>query len=424
MTMPITDRRRFLLGSSAALVAPATPALAQTVHLEAFYAWPVHRAWQEGLAERFTAQRPGIRITFRAPAPNYDEAVVSIVRQSLTRQQPDIHFVGLHLQRELVARELVQPLDDVIGGRNLEAEGYPREILALGQIGGRQHGMPWGISTPVVFVNADLVRQAGGDPDNIPSDWGAFIALAGRIARLSSDHAGMYWERGAEDWMTQNLIRNAGLELMTPDERDIGFDNAQGLAALTLFRRFHTEGGQSAIDMQAARQTFFAGRLGFYVSSTALVRAFSNEIGTRFQLRTARVPLLSPQGTMSTGGMAAVILSADAAKRRAAFDYIRFGTGAEGQAFVVRNTGYIPVNTGALRADLLGDFYRDNPNWYTAVTQIPRARPWFAWPGQNSVRIGRTMLDQMTALANNQKGPAQTLADMAREVRALLPRRA
>ena len=102
-------------------------------------------------------------------------------------------------------------------------------------------------------------------------------------------------------------------------------------------------------------------------------------------LRTAALPLMSPDGTLSSAGMVAFILTKDPAKRQAALDYLLFGTSAESQAWVVLNTGYMPSNTGALRADLLGDFYRDNPAFYTSVTQIPRARAWLGWPGEYAV---------------------------------------
>jgi multiple sugar transport system substrate-binding protein len=307
-------------------------------------------------------------------------------------------------------------------GQDMAALGYSKEILAHGQISGKQYALPWGVSTPVVFINKDLVRQAGGNPDQIPANWNELVALAGKISKLGPDMIGMHWELGNDDWMTQNLFLNNAAPLLSADGKDIGFDNAKGAEALTLYQRFHTEGGQKPIEQQAARQTFFAGKMGFYMTTTAAIRSFRVEVGSRFALSTAPLPLMSPEATVSSGGMIAVILTKDATKRRAAMDYLLFGTNAESQAFIVLNTGYMPSNTGSLRPDLLGEFYRENPAFYTSVTQIPRARAWLGWPGENAVRIGRVVRDQMTALANAQKDPTQTLADMARDVRALLPK--
>jgi multiple sugar transport system substrate-binding protein len=402
--------------------AHTTTAIAQT-KLDGYHTYPAHKMWQDELVKRFGVKRPDITITYRAPAPTYDDALLAIARQSLTRQQPDFHLGGMHLLREFATRGLAQPFDDLLQGKDMTSLGYSKEILAQGQINGRQYALPWGVSTPVVFVNSDLVRKAGGDPARIPSNWNDFIALAGRISTLGPEMVGMHWELGNDDWMTQNLFLNNDAPLLSADERDIGFDTEKGLAALTLYQRFHKEGGQKPIDQQAARQTFFAGKMGFYVTTTAAVRSFGNEIGKRFFLTTAPLPLLSQTAKISSGGMVAVIVTKDPVKRKAALDYLLFGTSAESQAFVVLNTGYMPSNTGSLRADLLGDFYRDNPTYLTSVSQIPRARAWLGWPGENAVRIGREVRDEMTALANNQKDPKTTLSDMAQKVRALLPKK-
>ena len=397
------------------------PAIAQAT-LEGYHTYPAHKIWQDELVTRFAAKRPDIAIRYRAPAPTYDDALLAIARQSLTLQMPDFHLGGMHLLREFVSRKLIEPFDDLLAGQDMAALGYSKEILAHGQINGKQYALPWGVSTPVVFVNKDLVKQAGGDPDKMPSDWNGLIALAGKISKLGPDMIGMHWELGNDDWMTQNLFLNNAAPLLSADGKDVGFDNARGVEALTLYQRFHTEGGQKPIEQQAARQTFFAGKMGFYMTTTAAIRSFRVEVGNRFGLATAPLPLMSPDATISSGGMIAVILTKDAAKRRAAMDYLLHGTNAESQAFIVLNTGYMPSNTGSLRPDLLGDFYRENPAFYTSVTQIPRARAWLGWPGENAVRIGRVVRDQMTALSNAQKDPKQTLADMSREVKALLPK--
>ena len=404
-----------------AVATPFAGAEAETA-LAGYHTYPAHKIWQDELISRFMAARPDIKITYRAPAPTYDDALLTIARQALTGQQPDFHLGGMHLLREFAARKLVEPFDDLLAGKDMQALGYSKEILAQGQINGHQYALPWGVSTPVVFMNADLVRQAGGDPDHVTSNWEDVIAVAGRIAKMSPEMIGMHWELGNDDWMTQNLLLNHAAPLLTADEHDIGFDTPKGLAALTLYQRFHKEGGQKPIEQQAARQTFFAGKMGFYMTTTAAIRSFRTESGNRFELRTAALPLQSPDATISSGGMIAVILAKDPEKRKAALDYLLFGTNAESQAYIVLNTGYMPSNTGSLRADLLGNFYRDNPAYYTSVTQIPRAKAWLGWPGENAVKISRLVRDHMTALANGQKEPKETLADMARDIRALLPK--
>lgn len=396
----------------------ATPAAAET-DLSVFHAWPAHDAWQTEIATRFTRQHPDVRITFQASAPDYNEGFVSVIRQELAGRPPDVAMVGSQFLRELVARRLVQPLDDVLAGHDMAALGYTPEVLAFTQVDGVQYGLPWTSSTPVMFFNADLVRRAGGDPGNPPRTWNETIALAGRINALGGGVMGMYYSAGDDDWMTQNLLATAGLAPVGADGT-IAFDTPGGRAALATFARFGKEGGQVAVSDTDARQQMFAGKLGMYFNSTAAVRQFEREIGGRFPWGTAPMPVLVPGGGVAAGGMAAVILTRDPAKRRAAFDYLLYGTGPEAQAVVVQNTGYMPVNRGAL--PLLAAFYAEHPAFATSAGQIDRAFPWFGWPGRNGPQISQIVLDAMSAIANDREGADEAARTLTDQIKAQLPR--
>ncbi|WP_064694979.1 ABC transporter substrate-binding protein [Rhizobium aegyptiacum] len=406
-------------GITAALA--AFPAKAET-KLDVYYAWPEHDVIHKPIADRFMAAHPDVKISFRAAAPSYDEAVQTLIRQSMAGELPDVHYVGFNVLRPLVTRGLVKPIDDFVTADHLADKGYTDQVLSLAKIDGHVYGLPFAMSTPVVYFNADLVKKAGGDPAKIPTDWNDFIALAAKIGALGDGTSGMYYQLGSDDWTTQNLVRNFGGQMMDDKETDIAFDGPAGQAAVKLFKRFHTDGAQPAIDSNAARQLFTSGKLGFFFASAGSVSGFEKEIDDRFTLKTAQQPLGADNATMPTGGMVAVILTDDKAKRAAAWDYLKFATGPEGQSMVVPNTGYMPTNTLALDKDHLAGFYDKHPNWYTSVLQTPRARPWFSWPGDNGVEIGQVLRDGMTAIALGSKEPEAALADMATEVRALLPK--
>ncbi|MCB1884113.1 MAG: ABC transporter substrate-binding protein [Geminicoccaceae bacterium] len=403
-----------------AVLAAAMPAVAQAeTDLTVFHAWPSHSTWQTEIADRYTARHPDVKITFQAPSTDYDEGLVSVIRQSLSGDAPDVFMVGSHLLGNLVVRDMVRPLDDVMRGKDMAALGYTPEVLAFTQVNGVQYGLPWTSSTPVMFYNADLVRQAGGDPDHMPRTWDGTIALAAKIDALGGDVMGMYYTPGDDDWMTQNLLASAGLAPITEDGT-IAFDTPKGRQAVGLFARFHAEGGQTAISNTDARQQMYAGKLGLYFNSTAAVRAFEREIGGRFAWGTAPMPTMVEGGGVAAGGMAAVILTDDPEKRKAAFDYVLYGTGPEAQALIVQNTGYMPVNEGAL--PLLKDFYAEHPQFATSAGQLDRAFPWFGWPGQNGARISQIVLDNMAAVANDQETSDEAAAAMTKEIKTQLPR--
>lgn len=70
----------------------------------------------------------------------------------------------------------------------------------------------------------------------------------------------MHWEMGNDDWMTKSLFLNNDAPLLTADENDIGFDTDKGLAALTLYQRFHKGGGQKPITSNQPGRLFLPAR--------------------------------------------------------------------------------------------------------------------------------------------------------------------
>ncbi len=414
---------RFLaiLAAAGCLPFVAQPALAQT-SLVVQYAYPSHQAFHKAVADAFTADHPGVTITFRAAAPDYDEALQTVLRQSMTKDLPDVFITGLQKIPDLVSRKIAVPLTSFAGGQDLAGLGYSDRLLSLGQVDNVQYGLAYATSTPIVFFNIDLVKAAGGDPGRLPTDWDGLISLAHSITSLGGGIDGMYYDVGTDDWMFQNLIFNQGGDLMSADGKDIAFDGAEGKAAMRLFKRFFTEGGQKAIEQRAARQQFAAGTLGIYFTSPSIISTFEKQIGGKFVMQTSTMPLANPQKAgVPTGGMAAVIITTDQEKQKAAWEYIKFASGPVGQTIVAKATGYMPANTKALEPGFLGDFFRQNPNWESSSRQIPIARKWAAWPGPNGVKIARNLVDNMTRIAGGADAD-EVLAAMARETRALLPK--
>ncbi|MDA4630247.1 extracellular solute-binding protein, partial [Escherichia coli] len=54
---------------------------------------------------------------------------------------------------------------------DMAAQGFSDNILRLAQVGGQQVGLAFATSNPIMYYNADLIRQAGGNPDQPPKTW-------------------------------------------------------------------------------------------------------------------------------------------------------------------------------------------------------------------------------------------------------------
>ena len=416
-------RRRAALGLGATVL--SAPSLrAQTgIEITVHYAQPhIFRESKEAVAAAFARREPGIRINW-ITTPNYDEGTQLILRQAVTGLQIDLTYQGLNRLRLLAERGIAQDLTPFLARDGDPAgQGYSETILGLGHAGGMQAGLAYAASSMITYVNVDVLRRAGTEPETFPTGWDGVIDLAGRIARLPNAPDPLYYDDG--EWAWSALLYGHGGTYMSADERRFLIDSAEGLAALRLYQRILRDGRMPNLNTAAAQQAFGAGRIGVRFGSTAFLRNVVQSVGQNFALATMPMPVIDPvRGRLQVGGSAGMLLARDPAKQEAAWKFLRFSTSAEGTTLMVQNTGYVPCNQLALDDPRwLTEFYRTNPLFAAAMRQLPIAVGWYAFPGTNGVRIGQTITDNLARIIEARATPEQVAQDTQRDVSRLLPR--
>ncbi|MGL4437944.1 MAG: extracellular solute-binding protein [Bosea sp. (in: a-proteobacteria)] len=425
-----TTRRTILKGSaaSAALIAAPLVARAQSaIELTVQYPSPnLFQKMHEEMKGRFEAKHPNVRLTFRAPYENYEDGLQKSLRDAITRSQPDVAYHGVNRQRTLLERDIPVDLTPFI---KADAEwaslGFADQMLDLGRIGGKQTGIGTALSTPILYVNVDLLAKAGMKPEELTS-WEAVIKAAAAMDKPADNIRGYFFDWTITgNWSWQGLVFSHGGQMLTSDESRVAYGDAPGEAAIQLLRRFVDDAKMPDLKPETAFSDFFAGRLGILMQSTAQLARVTREIGGRFALKTVRYPITAANGRIPAGGKVAMMFTKDAAKQKAAFDYIKFVTGPEGATIMVNNTGYMPSTAlPGQREDMLAKFYRENPNWNTTLQQLPVMTGWYAFPGQNALKITDVINDHLQTVVNRTKEALPTLKLMTSDVQALLPRRA
>lgn len=424
--------RRTALGigaGAAATVAMPHVVRAATSDLVVHYSMPaIFKDAQDKIAAAFNARSSSVKVAYVNPTPTYEDGAQLILRQSATNQLPDVSFQGLNRLRMFAERGIALDLGTLLKEEGDVAKlGYSKPLLGLGFHGGMQAGLAFATSNPISYFNADLLKRVGADPERFPTNWDDAIALSAKIAGLGNGIDGMFFRWPGDDWMFSALLYGYGGRMLTQDERAVAFNGPEGLAALKLLDRMVKEGrmpnlassGSATQDLQA----FAAGKLGMMFRTTAQVRAISQSVGSNFELRTTLMPVIDPvKGRLPTGGAGAMITAKDPVRQKAAWEFVKFATSAEGTAIMVQNTGYVPVNQIAIDdPSYLGEFYKANPLFQAATRQVHLMVPWYAFPGSNSVRVTQVMVDQLARIVEQKAAPEVVLADMATEVTKLIP---
>ncbi len=372
----------------------------------------------EPLMKMFNSMQSNIVVSYAAPAKNYTDTHIRLLRGSATNNLPDCAFEGYH-QMPALSGILKKRGQIVDLGPLMESEGsgwtaanYSDAMLKLGNIGGVQYGIPFNASLPQFAYNADLVEKAGGNRNNFPTDWDGVIDLAKKIAALDDKIIGMsyavdYW---GDDWAWQALILNQGGRMLNDAGNGVAFnEGGRHIEALKLLRRLVVEGVYNPnIDRATQYTAFTEGKMGIWLDSPAAARGTQERVGSKFELRTAPHPIWDDaNGRLPTGGNAAVITTSDPEKIAAVWEYFKFITGPKGQENTALVTGYLPTNKRSLEPEFLGNFYIWNPLFATPSRQYHRAGLWSGYPGTQSVKIWRDQRNIIKKVMTGEVSPEE-----------------
>lgn len=416
-------RTRSLLIAALSLVLSLKTASA--VEISVLYPQPyLYQAPIEEIVRSFSEKHPEIQIKLLAPTKAYEEAASAVLRGAVTGSMPDVAFNGTNLMHLFVDRKLAVPLDGFVKAeKDWDRQGYVPGMISTGVVNGQLYGLPFALSTPITYVNADLLRKSGRDVSSLPRTWPEVFALTRALTNREAGIDGSYilWTTTGNYLWQELLFTNDG-EMLSDDGKSVAFNSPAGLKTFQILKDLVTEGGMQNLTDEQATQAFIAGRIGLFFGSSARVNNFTKQIGSRFELVTAPFPSPRPDSKVVSGGATMMIFAKDPAKQAAAWEFIKFAAGPIGQTIMVRNIGYMPSNQIAIDTpELLGDFYAKNPNMRTALSQLPRARRWLGFPGPNSLKAIQVIHDRMESVISGRASPEQALQQATTEVQALLP---
>jgi len=187
---------KYLLRALVCLSLTSSAAYAAKIELIVDYPYPdVFNQVHADIAKRFNEKFPDYTVKFRAPTPEYEEAAQQALRHAVTKQLADVSYQGLNRQRVFVDRNIAVELTPFINAeKDWDQSGYSPALLSLGQVNGKQVGIGFSLSTPIVYYNMDLLSKVGVKEDALPRTWDEIIAIADKSRQASPGTNGLHYD--------------------------------------------------------------------------------------------------------------------------------------------------------------------------------------------------------------------------------------
>lgn len=380
-------------------------------------------AYYEKLAADYSAQSNGITVKFVAGPREAGDFQQQLLRDGMVGAKlPDVIMFTGPLLQVLAERNIVVPLDELIGDQAAWQQSFSSAVTAPGVIGDKTFGLTYGVSMPVVVFNSELVSKAGTDPKHLPNDWPGILNLAKKIKETSRGTVGGFFEYDngiGFSWLV--LLNSFGGTVMNADDTAFAFQGSEGLRALELLRDFGSDAGQTSADMtrDQARQAFGAGGIGVFASMSSLIPAYEKGAADKFNVVSVPFPL-AENGKVPVSAVIGAMTTRDPETMRAAFDFMKFAAGASAQLTLATTTGYAPANLVAIDGSSeLKSILAERANARSYLENLDAVTGWYLVPGENGLRIADMFIDRLQRVVTLKETPEAALAAMQADAQTM-----
>jgi sn-glycerol 3-phosphate transport system substrate-binding protein len=285
----------------------------------------------------------------------------------------------------LVDLNVLTPMQTFIDKDKYDISDYETNVLAYYTVGGKLYGMPFNSSNPILYYNKDMFKAAGLDPEKPPRTYAEVLDAAKKLTKKdASGKVAQYgYSMAIYGWFFEQLLAaSGGLYLDNGNGRDAraakaAFNSPEGVKIMQWWKDGFDAGvfgnfGRNTADTQKA---FDAQQTAMIIESTAGLRARLNAAQGKFELGTGFLPrpdeaAYKSSGTIIGGASVYILKDRSDAEQACAWNFVKFVTSPEIQAFWHTASGYYPVRKASYAVQIDKDWVAKYPQFLTAVDQL------------------------------------------------------
>ncbi len=294
---------------------------------------------------------------------------------------------------------------DYVSPQNIIDEFFPEDssfitdnfnanILELAQNSdGEQVGMPYSLSTPVLFYNADILKEAGL-PEEGPETWEEVEEFSSKI-KESTGKYGLYMREGPDSWNQQALLESNGAQIISEEDGKYkaSFASEEGVEAYTMYADMVSDQEALHASWEEGFQAFINGEVAMLHTTIAYMATIEDT--AQFDVRAVSSPVWEGKDrVVPAGGCFLAITAQDEEEQKAAWEFEKYLYSVESMAKWTEGTGYVPPRNNVIEAENgLKDFVEEHPMFTAAADQMNGVASWASFPGDAGLEAEQMLID-------------------------------
>ncbi len=275
---------------------------------------------------------------------------------------------------------------------------------------GRISGIPYNISTPILYYNNEILKAAGIDATKAPKSWPELEALARKAqvagnAKKSADFWG--FDMSDAPWLFKAMLMQNGNPVVEVDKnyktRPV-YDRADAVEVATYWKKLADDKVMPQYQHANAEKRFLAGNLAYVVASSSRIARWDKD--AKFDLGAYALPYFK-KASVPLGGGGFAMFNKGKEANDATWQVIKYLMKPENQATFALSTGYVPVRKSILDLPQTKKAMADLPLNKIAFGQLKDA--WAYWHFDEMGTMDLLIGQMLERLEKGKQGPAEAL---------------
>lgn len=394
--------------------------------------WHVNAETQGGitvdeLVKKFNDTNDHIEVVARYNPDMYKGLMQNLQAEAATGKSPAIVQVGWafldYFSNNFEYTDPQQVIDKFdTNDKTFLNDNFLPNILTLAKnTEGSQVGIPYSLSTPVLYYNKDMFKECGL-PEDGPKTWEDVKSFA-KIIKDKTGNYGFYMQEPADNWAQQALIESNGAKMLTNENGELmaSFASPEGIKAYqTLADMVNVDKSALHISWDEGMQSFVNGNVGMTYSTIA--RRANIQKAAQFDVAAVNSPVWEgKERVIPAGGCFLAITATTDEQKKAAWEFEKYLYSVEAMADWTVGTGYVPPRKDVADAENgLKSFLEENKMMEAATSQMDAVVSWTSFPGDAGLIAEQTLLDVRDQILSGQVTAEKGLTDAQNTINALL----
>ncbi len=324
------------------------------------------------LTEEFNntvGKKLGIHVTAEYQG-TYEELHQKLQAAYVAGNMPEVSVMEIGSIKTFAQNGVIGPLDEYIKASDYDMGDFQDGLMKNSFIDDKCYAIPYLRSTPIMYMNADILKEAGLDPTkmNTWNDMKTYIETV-------YDKTGKYGMSMSTDvWLMEAFMLEHSSSILSDDEMSANMNNDKAKEIVNFFKDLIDKGAVKAYtkaDYEKVKTDVMNKNVGIWYSSTGDF-TYYNQVAKDcgFELQCCYIPMADNYGVTSGGCNLVMTSAADDNKKQAAWEFIKWMTEEDQTITASINTGYLPSRKSAVESDRINDIYKEIPQYKVALDQL------------------------------------------------------